>query len=131
MRGRDRKGFLLCFLMNLALDIGWSIPAWAALAAHFVLKISVLWFVLLLSVWLAAVLLRTVIISWVSRCSGASDSPKKNVNPYSASTSDFIKKVNGEREDDFCREESDEKGCGGAACRAAADSAAVRLRDGR
>lgn len=41
MRKRDFGGFMLCFLMNLVFNLGWSVPAWILLAAHFILKISI------------------------------------------------------------------------------------------
>ena len=87
MRKRDFGGFMLCFLMNLVFNLGWSVPAWILLAAHFILKISIWWFASLLIIWFFIILLRTLLISWAGDCASVRDEPKKNLNPYSASSS--------------------------------------------
>ena len=84
MRKRDFGGFMLCFLMNLVFNLGWSVPAWILLAAHFILKISIWWFASLLIIWFFIILLRTLLISWAGDCASVRDEPKKNLNPYSA-----------------------------------------------
>lgn len=35
------------------------------------------------------ILLRTLLISWAGDCASVRDEPKKNLNPYSASSSSF------------------------------------------
>ena len=57
------------------------------LAAHFILKISIWWFASLLIIWFFIILLRTLLISWAGDCASVRDEPKKNLNPYSASSS--------------------------------------------
>ncbi len=59
------------------------------LAAHFILKISIWWFASLLIIWFFIILLRTLLISWAGDCASVRDEPKKNLNPYSASSSSF------------------------------------------
>lgn len=87
MRKRDFGGFMLCFLMNLVFNLGWSVPAWILLAVHFILKISIWWFASLFIIWFFIILLRTLLISWAGDCASVRDEPKKNLNPYSASSS--------------------------------------------
>lgn len=77
MRKRDFGGFMLCFLMNLVFNLGWSVPAWILLAAHFILKISIWWFASLLIIWFFIILLRTLLISWAGDCASVRDEPKK------------------------------------------------------
>ena len=89
MRKRDFGGFMLCFLMNLVFNLGWSVPAWILLAAHFILKISIWWFASLLIIWFFIILLRTLLTSWAGDCASVRDESKKNLNPYSASSSSF------------------------------------------
>ena len=87
MRKRDFGGFMLCFLMILVFNLGWSVPAWILLAAHFILKISIWWFASLLIIWFFIILLRTLLISWAGDCASVRDEPIKNLNPYYASSS--------------------------------------------
>lgn len=45
------RGLYALLLMNLVFNLGWSVPAWILLAAHFILKISIWWFASLLIIW--------------------------------------------------------------------------------
>ena len=56
---------------------------------HFILKISIWWFASLLIIWFFIILLRTLLISWAGDCASVRDEPKKNLNPYSTSSSSF------------------------------------------
>ena len=80
---KKQSGFLLCFLMNLVLNLEWSIPAWILLALHFWLEISIWWFAGALAVWLGLMLGQTVIIKWINRSSKPTK-PQENKNPYSS-----------------------------------------------
>lgn len=75
-------GFLLCFLMNLILNLEWSVPAWILLALHFWLKISIWWFAGALGLWIALMLGQTIVIKWVNSSSEPTE-PQENKNPYS------------------------------------------------
>lgn len=77
-------GFWLCLLINLLLNLEWSIPAWILLALHFRLDISIRWFVGGLSFWILSILADMRLIGWAARCSDEKDPPKENKNPYSA-----------------------------------------------
>lgn len=88
MRRTKRKGsFLFCLLINLILNLEWSIPAWILLALHFWLGISVWWFVGGLAFWVLRILAGMWVIGWASDCSNTPDPPKENKNPYSAKNS--------------------------------------------
>ena len=77
-------GFLLCLLINLLLNLEWSIPAWILLALHFWLEISIWWFVGGLALWVLRICVDMWIIGWAAGCSNEKDPPKENKNPYSA-----------------------------------------------
>ena len=78
--------FILCFIINVILTFWWSVPAWILLALHFILGISVWWFVGAVAVWFIRILIGMTLIGWASRCSSP-DAPKENKNPYSATNS--------------------------------------------
>ena len=79
---KSNGGFLLCFLMNLILNLEWSVPAWILLELHFWLKISLWWFAGALGLWIALMLIQTIIIKWVNSSSKPTE-PQENKNPYS------------------------------------------------
>ena len=79
---KSNGGFLLCLLMNLILNLEWSVPAWILLALHFWLKISLWWFAGALGLWIALMLIQTIIIKWVNSSSKPTE-PQENKNPYS------------------------------------------------
>jgi hypothetical protein len=84
MRRTSRsRSFLLCFLVNLLLNLEWSIPAWIALALHSWLGISIWWFVGGLTLWILRVLFGMWFIGWAADCGAQKDPPKENKNPYS------------------------------------------------
>ena len=84
MRRTNRGGsFLLCLLINLLLNLQWSIPAWILLALHFWLDISIWWFVGALAFWVLSILADMWLIGWAARCGNEKDPPKENKNPYS------------------------------------------------
>jgi len=84
MRHTKRSGsFLLCLLINLLLNLEWSLPAWAALVLHLWLGISIWWFIGGLGFWILRILFGMWIISWAVRCGSVKDPPKENKNPYS------------------------------------------------
>ena len=84
MRRTKRCGsFFLCLLLNLLLNLEWSIPAWVLLALHFWLDIAVWWFVGGLAFWLLRILAGMWLMGWAARCGRKKDPPKENKNPYS------------------------------------------------
>lgn len=76
-------GFLLCLLINIALNLEGIIPAVILLALHFWLDISVWWAVAALALWILGILAWMLIMNWASRCGNARDPQKPNKNPYS------------------------------------------------
>ena len=84
MRRTKRSGrFWLCLLINLLLNLEWSIPAWILLAFHFWRGISLWWFAGGLAFWILSVLVDMWIIGWAVSCAQEKDPPKENKNPYS------------------------------------------------
>ncbi len=78
------NGFFSALLINLIFDLNWSIPAWLLLAAYFIFKISIWWFVGALAVWIIGVAIKTAIFSWLVHVGNIPDPPKENKNPYSS-----------------------------------------------
>ena len=75
--------FLLCLLINLLLNMEWSIPAWILLALHIWLDISLWWFVGGLCLWILSIMIWMRIMGWATDCGSQKDPPKENKNPYS------------------------------------------------
>ena len=80
---RRSGGFFLCLLINLILNLEWSVPAWIALALHVWLDISIWWFVGALTLWILGIVADMWLIGWAARCGNEKDPPKENKNPYS------------------------------------------------
>ena len=76
-------GGLLYLLINLLLNLKWSIPAWILLGLHFWLGISLWWFVGGLAFWVLSILADMWLIRWAANCSNEQTPPKENKNPYS------------------------------------------------
>ena len=82
-RPNNSNGFLFCFIVNLMFNIAWIIPALILLVLHFILHISILWFIILICIWALIIFIWTLILSYASRTGGTIDPPKENKNPYS------------------------------------------------
>ena len=82
-RTKNGGSFFLCLLINLLLNLQWSIPAWILLALHDWLGISICWFVGGLAFWLLSILSGMWIMGWAADCGNQKDPPKENKNPYS------------------------------------------------
>lgn len=84
MRRTTRSGsFILCLLINLLLNLEWSIPAWILLGLHFWLGIRIWWFAGAILFWILRILLGMWLMGWAARCGNEKDPPKENKNPYS------------------------------------------------
>ena len=84
MRRTKRTGsFWLCLLINMALNLEWTIPAWILLALHFWLGWSIWWFVLALALWIINIIFWMRVLGWAGDCARTPDPPKENKNPYS------------------------------------------------
>ena len=91
MRRTRRSGsFLLCLLINMLLNLEWSIPSWILLGLHIWLGISIWWFVGALLLWILRLLLGMWLMGWARDCGNQKDPPKENKNPYS------VKKTGGD-----------------------------------
>ena len=84
MRYSRRSGrFLLVFLLNLLLNLEWSIPAWIFLGLHFLFDFCIWWFVGALMLWITGILVGMRLMNWAAGCGSEKDIPKENKNPYS------------------------------------------------
>ena len=91
-RTKRSGGFLLCLLLNMALNAEWSIPAWILLGLHFWLGISVWWFFAALVLWILVMILGMKIMGWAADCSAVPNKQPENKNPYSVRKGDGYRK---------------------------------------
>lgn len=82
--------FVFCLLLNMVLNLHWTIPAWILLACHFVLGISLWWFVGALGIWLACMVLICVILSVLGNA--AAKVPAKDVRPDAEKRAEIFEK---------------------------------------
>lgn len=88
MEKKERGGFFLCLLWHAILYFLWTIPAWVLLVLHFAVGLSLVWFWAALGVWLAAILLRSLLVLF-ARYGFAHRIPvPENKNPYSVKVRD-------------------------------------------
>lgn len=86
-------GFFIALFWNILMNLGWTIPAWLLLAAHWFLNVPLWFFWLALGVWLVAVIVLTLIVSLANHFSNELDDSKSNKNPYSVTDNDiFLRK---------------------------------------
>ncbi|MDD6395341.1 MAG: hypothetical protein PUB37_04065 [Firmicutes bacterium] len=91
MRKTSFSGSLIAvWLLNLLLNLQWSIPAWILLILHFQFGWSIWFFWAALAAWILFTLIFTLFIRQANRCSNTPDSPKQNKNPYSAKNNDVF-----------------------------------------
>ena len=60
-------GFILCLVLNMIFQLGWTVPAWVLLILHFIIGISLWWFVAALAVWFLIILGITIFLAAVTR----------------------------------------------------------------
>ena len=90
MRKTKRSGsFLLCLLINLLLNLEWSIPGLILLMLHGWLGISLWWSIGALGLWILRVLAGMWLMGWAAHCSRQKDPPKENKNPYSVKKKNY------------------------------------------
>jgi hypothetical protein len=82
-RTKRSESWLLCLLINLLLNLEWSIPAWILLMLHVYLDLSIWWFVGGLLFWVLRILVGMWIMGWAAESGSVKDPPKENKNPYS------------------------------------------------
>jgi len=82
-KNRQTGGFWLSLLINLLLNLEWSIPAWICLGLHFWWGISIWWFVGAVAFWLLCILSGMWIMSWAAKCGNEPTPDRPNKNPYS------------------------------------------------
>ena len=83
VRFRRRSAFLTSYLVNLALNFEWSVPAWILLALHFKLGVPMWLFWTALTLWLVVILVRSAFLHWVYSQPSDPGPPRENKNPYS------------------------------------------------
>ena len=81
--------WIFWFLINLILNFEGAIPAVIALILHFVLGVSILWFIAALALWVLYVVIIMAILGWANSSSKKSVIQQENINPYSAKNTDY------------------------------------------
>ena len=76
-------GFFLVLLVNMLLNLEWSIPAWIMLGLHGWVGLPIGWFLGGLGLWILRCFVGMWFISWAVKCGSMKDPPKENKNPYS------------------------------------------------
>ena len=77
MRNSKRSGsFLLCFFINMLMNIEGLLPSVVLLVLHFWLKISVWWSVGTFIAWILYLIMWMAFIGWAGKCGSARDLPK-------------------------------------------------------
>ena len=91
LRRFERTGnFMLYLVINLLINLEWSLPAWILLALHFILGWSIWLFVAALAAWLLWVAITMGLLGLASRLANSSEPQHENKNPYSRKNSDVM-----------------------------------------
>lgn len=84
MRAGKGGGFLASLLLNFAVNIGWTVPAWILLILHFVTKLSIWVFWAAVAVFVLVIIITTAAVFMAAKDGEAPEAVKQNVNPYSS-----------------------------------------------
>ena len=80
-------GFFLNLIINMLLNLKWSIPAWIFLGLHCAFGLSLWWFWGALALWILRIWAYMMVYRWAS--SAPPSPPQKNKNPYSRKNFDY------------------------------------------
>ena len=89
-KAKYSDGFLLSFFLNLLLNYWLGLVALALWALHLWLGIPLFISLIALGAWVVTALLATIILSFAANSAPPAYNEQRNVNPYSAKTSDFL-----------------------------------------
>lgn len=78
------SGFGMSLLWTFLLNLSWSIPAWILLILHFYRGWPIIWFWIALAAWLTIILIASIGLKFVHKCSTAEKPFRENKNPYSS-----------------------------------------------
>ena len=81
---KRQSGFILSLLLTLLLNLEWTIPAWICLVLHFIVGLSLWYFVAALGLWVLIIFTKSLILRLLNKAGNYKDPPKDNKNPYSA-----------------------------------------------
>lgn len=84
------KGFVPCFLTNLALHFWWGVAALVFMILHFWLDVPWIFSRAASAIWGIQSLILTALAYWGNKCGQERDPIKQNKNPYSAKTEDLF-----------------------------------------
>ena len=80
-------GFFLNLIINMLLNLKWSIPAGIFLGLHCAFGLSLWWFWGALALWILRIWAYMMVYRWAS--SAPPSPPQKNKNPYSRKNFDY------------------------------------------
>ena len=82
-------GFWLCLALNMVLNLQWLIPAVILLACHFVLGISLWWFVAAVAIWFLWIFVTCIVLAYVA---GSAKPTDANVAPDPEKREEIMRK---------------------------------------
>lgn len=97
-RTKYSGSFFIMLLFNILINIEWSLPAWILLILHFVIDLSIWWFIAALVLWIVFILLWMLVIGGAAKCGSEPTPYRENKNPYSAGKYGSSIKKNGSAE---------------------------------
>ena len=116
MRKADAdNGYLLCFLLNLALNLEWGIISLVLLFCHYFFDFPEFLSLISLGIWLFEALFFTVLVAWGHHCSDGEYERRAreqvNKNPYSAKNSDLphLRKIENRETDNMETKNKEER----------------------
>ena len=92
-RTTQGKGFFLCLLVNMLMNLEGPLAAAVLIALHRWLRWP-LWIALaVLGVWILCMLMWTLLIGYAGKCGSERTPPRENKNPYSVKEEPYGQKL--------------------------------------
>ena len=83
-------GTLLCFVINLFLNLEWAVVAAILLVLHLWLHIPWLFAAIVCAFWVIQALALALLVQWGGKSSSVPEVEQPNKNPYSSQTKDLF-----------------------------------------
>lgn len=83
-KAKRNTHFIFWLCINMLLNWKGLIPAAILFALRFWFRISLLWSLCAIIVWLLWLILWMAVIGWAEKCGSVQSPPQENKNPYSA-----------------------------------------------
>ena len=83
-RTKRSSNFLLCFIINMMLNLEGLIPAVILIALHFIFDISIWWGIGAIILWILYLMIWMLIFGWANSVGNEPPKTRENKNPYSS-----------------------------------------------